>query len=672
MDAISIEEANKIRVAMGMKPLPVPGAPTSTGPVFKDSKKDDGSDEEPASTLETRTAASYDNWKKLQDEAEAKAKREAQKAAIKKAREQAQRFAKLDGQGLGEGEDDVDTKTWLLQSKKRQKKAKKLEEELAERERQALAGAEYTAADLAGVKVGHELNEFGEGEEQILVLKDTAVDDEDEDDQLEAVELKEKENLKEKLESKKRKRVYDPNDVDESGQRSILGQYDEEIEGKKRKVFTLDGQGRTVEEAEMAGQDASELKKGISISLDILKDDTPISDYKDISEVKVRKPKKKKSKTTRKKTIDDDDIFPVAEMDVVVTTTEHDTMEIDAPNSAPVKPKKSTFNESFIDDEDLQANLATQRRAALKKRKKMRPEDIARQLREEESATPDIIQTTEEPEEEPGLVIDETSEFVANLQKPAAPERQRQKSSQPANGTTSMDVDSPLVDVEGNVEMAQSYNEVEDEQERQERAMRSVSADITGNGLEEEATLNKGVGSALTMLKQRGLLKTTDSGDLNAYYRERQRFLADKQNAETQAERLAREQRDRDRKSGRLDQMTPREREEWARRNNTQRDQIESRKMAEIFNKEYKPNVELKYVDEFGRQMNQKEAFKHLSHQFHGKGSGKQKTEKRLKKIEDEKKREAASTLDSSQHTGMTSAQGAQAKKHRQAGVRLQ
>ena len=669
MDAISIEEANKIRVAMGMKPLPVPGTATSTGPVFKDSKKDDGLDEEPASTLETRTAASYDNWKKLQDEAEAKVKREAQKAAIKKAREQAQRFAKLGGKGLGEGE-DMDTKTWLLQSKKRQKKAKKLEQELAERERQALTAAEYTAADLAGVKVGHELNEFGEGEEQILVLKDAAVDGEDEDDQLEAVELKEKEKLKEKLESKKRKWVYDPNDVNESGQRSFLAQYDE-IEGKKRKVFTLDGQGRTVEEAEMAEQDASELKKGINVSLDILKDDTPISDYKDISEVKVRKPKKK-SKTTRKKTVDDDDIFPVAEMDTLVTTTEHDTMEIDASNGALVKPKKSTFNESYIDDEDLQANLATQRRAALKKRKKMRPEDIARQLREEASATPDVMQTTEEPEEEPGLVIDETSEFVANLQKPAAPERQRQKSSQPANGTTSMDVDSPLVDAEGNVEMAQSYNEVEDEQERQERAMRSVSADITGTGLEEEATLNKGVGSALTMLKQRGLLKTADSGDLNAYYRERQRFLADKQNAETQAERAAREQRERDRKSGRLDQMTPREREEWARRNNTQRDQIESRKMAEIFNKEYKPNVELKYVDEFGRQMNQKEAFKHLSHQFHGKGSGKQKTEKRLKKIEDEKKREAASTLDSSQHTGMTSAQGAQAKKHRQAGVRLQ
>jgi U4/U6.U5 tri-snRNP-associated protein 1 len=81
--------------------------------------------------------------------------------------------------------------------------------------------------------------------------------------------------------------------------------------------------------------------------------------------------------------------------------------------------------------------------------------------------------------------------------------------------------------------------------------------------------------------------------------------------------------------------------------------------------------VELKYIDEFGRSMNQKEAFKHLSHQFHGKGSGKQKTEKLLKKIEDEKRREAQSMLDSSQLAGMSGAVGQQSKKQRQAGVRL-
>jgi len=116
--------------------------------------------------------------------------------------------------------------------------------------------------------------------------------------------------------------------------------------------------------------------------------------------------------------------------------------------------------------------------------------------------------------------------------------------------------------------------------------------------------------------------------------------------------------------------MSAREKEDYARSQNNYRDQQESRQLAEHFNKEYKPNVELKYIDDFGRSMNQKEAFKHLSHQFHGKGSGKQKTEKYLKKIEDEKRREAQSTLNASE-VGMSGAVGQQLKKQRQAGVRL-
>ena len=63
--------------------------------------------------------------------------------------------------------------------------------------------------------------------------------------------------------------------------------------------------------------------------------------------------------------------------------------------------------------------------------------------------------------------------------------------------------------------------------------------------------------------------------------------------------------------------------------------------------------------------MNKKEAFRELSHMFHGKQSGKQKVEKKLKKIDQERKREAASSLDA----GVTGADG---RKGRQAGVRLQ
>ena len=50
----------------------------------------------------------------------------------------------------------------------------------------------------------------------------------------------------------------------------------------------------------------------------------------------------------------------------------------------------------------------------------------------------------------------------------------------------------------------------------------------------------------------------------------------------------------------------------------------------------YKPKISLEYVDDEGRKLCPKEAFRYLSHKFHGKGSGKNKTEKRKKKWEEE------------------------------------
>lgn len=50
----------------------------------------------------------------------------------------------------------------------------------------------------------------------------------------------------------------------------------------------------------------------------------------------------------------------------------------------------------------------------------------------------------------------------------------------------------------------------------------------------------------------------------------------------------------------------------------------------------FKPNVKLEYIDDNGHLLTPKEAFRYLSHKFHGKGPGKNKVEKRLKKNEQE------------------------------------
>ncbi|KAI4143081.1 MAG: hypothetical protein L6R39_004713 [Caloplaca ligustica] len=670
-DAISVQEANKIRAAIGLKPLPVPGG--GDGPSFKDGKDDESSsEEEAASTLESRQAQGYDNWKKLQDEQDAKAKREAKNDAIKKARDSARKFTQLEGKGLGEADEatELDTKTWLLQQKKRQRKLererlRRLEKELEEREQ----APEHTAEDLAGVKVAHELGDFEAGE-QILTLKDAAIDEnEEEGDELENQELKEQEALADRLNLKKKKPVYDPHATDEAGGATILKHYDEAIEGQKRKRFTLDGQGSTAEEREAMRQSVGERLKSQPISLDIAKD-IPTSDYKEVGDAKVKKPKKRKTKSTRQRPVDDEDIIPAVAPDRLAAA-DGDGMDVDSgrldPGAAP--PKLATEPTSFVDDDDLQAQLAIQRREALKKRKRTRPEDLARQLREEEEEAKDQMDEVDQAGEG-GLVIDETTEFVANLR--TSPEPQNPRRGEATKPQATIKDESPPADDEHDVEMGGSYNDTPDPEERFKRETSTPAApELTGTGLDEEANVNQGVGATLALLSQRGLIKNAANGDINALHLERQRFLAEKRKREAEAERKARAQRERDRASGKLGRMSARDREEHARWENKQRDQAESRQMAEIFNKEYKPNVELKYVDEFGRAMNQKEAFKHLSHQFHGKGSGKQKTEKHLKKIEDDKRREAMSSLDASQATGMNNAMGATAKKNRQAGVRL-
>ena len=667
---MDIEETNRVRASLGMTLLPVPGG----GPQFKASKGAGSSseeEEEKGSTLESRQAQGYDNWNKLQKEADAKAQREAKNEAIKKARDAARKFSKLEGKGLGEADEkaDLDTKTWLLQQKKRRKRLEKerlakLEKELAERE----DAPEYTAADLAGVKVAHELRDFEGVEEQVLTLKDATIDqNEEEGDELENLDLKEQEALTERLSSKIKKPVYDPHAENEEGGSTILKHYDETIDGKKRKRFTLDGKGASLEEREALKEAVGKKLKSTAISLDILKD-APISDYTEVTEAKIRKPKKKKTQKTRQKANDEDDIFPGETTNGIHENG--DAMDVDASNlQIPKAQANVAESTSFVDDEDLQAVLAVQRRAALKKRKREKPEDIAQRIREE-AATPE----QEAYPEEGGLIIDETTEFVANLarskeEEKARPQAAKARSATPANNEVSHE------DEDGDVDMGQSYNDIEDDEDLEARIKRETSTPaapgMTDTGLDDEATLNQGLGATLSMLSQRGLIKQNKETDINALHRDRQKFLTEKQKREAAVEAKARQQRERDRATGKLDRMSAREREEYARQENKMRDQLESRQMTEIFNREYKPDVQLKYVDEFGRSMNQKEAFKHLSHQFHGKGSGKQKTEKHLKKIDDDKKREAQSTLDSSQATGMNNAMGTTQKKNRQAGVRL-
>ena len=269
MDAATIEETNRIRVSLGMKPLPVPGADNSRS----DESSGSESDTEAPSTLESRQAQAYDNYQKAQEADAAKKRREEKAAAIRKARDNAQRLAVLEGKGLGEADDgaDLDTKAWLLGQKKRQKKiekARKMEEEFAAAEAAAAAAVQYTSKDLAGIKVAHDTSAFLDGNEQILTLKDATIDEnEEEGDELENLDLRDQENLKDQLDLKKKRPGYNPLDEEEE-KGGILAQYDDEINGKKRKKFTLDSSGLIAELSDILGQPADATRKPQAVSLD--------------------------------------------------------------------------------------------------------------------------------------------------------------------------------------------------------------------------------------------------------------------------------------------------------------------------------------------------------------------------------------------------------------------
>ena len=81
---------------------------------------------------------------------------------------------------------------------------------------------------------------------------------------------RDREKLEENLKLKKKKPVYDPNDIDETGERSILAQYDEEISGKKMKRFTLDTVGSSTDIADILAAAPTAKKTLQNLSLDVI------------------------------------------------------------------------------------------------------------------------------------------------------------------------------------------------------------------------------------------------------------------------------------------------------------------------------------------------------------------------------------------------------------------
>lgn len=406
-------------------------------------------------------------------------------------------------------------------------------------------------------------------------------------------------------------------------------------------------------------------------------------------------------------------------------------MDVDGA-SAPRKQieRVSLDDTNLIDDDDLAATLARQRREGAKQRIKelkaraavtpapSNGEDAAIKVEEDGDMTGTRNGGGDDDDDDGDvLVLDDTSEFVRNISHVAAAAQDRAErdaeraarlaaaprpppAASRAGGVESVmpvikreEDDVPLDEVSGGWGAPREDGE-EDEQMmvydpdaapfgHDESSAQPASASVSDLKPEvkyeaedtdalpstgQELLVSRGMASTLSMLRHQGLVKTRTPEDLarEKELKEREAWLAEQRRREHDRERERLESR----KAG--DQKGQQQREY----ENRVREQRDAQASLEAFSN-YKPVVNLTYHDEFGRDMTPKEvrptffppfppsprfprfplsssplftsltlspslsvlqAWKHLSHAFHGHGSGSKKTDKRLKKIENERK----------------------------------
>lgn len=283
---------------------------------------------------------------------------------------------------------------------------------------------------------------------------------------------------------------------------------------------------------------------------------------------------------------------------------------------------------------------------------------VAEERIKEEEEENKIMIKNEDPdhEEEGGLTFDETSEFVQAvgnnpIVKPKS-EPKEPRIPQPAESSRQPSEPRDVPMAAGDValdELEAGEVQVKDEEEDFnmemlddiENAIKQTEAEEQGRGNEPdvgtsgEQSFSSGMASTLNILRQQGILAQPSADQLEREKTQRQRdlWLAE------QRRKVAQRELERLQSRGANKDQAQREYE------NRLREQQEARDNMEAF-KNYKPDVNIVYYDEFGRALTAKEAWKALSHKFHGKGSGKMKTEKRLKKIAEEKKKEAMASGD--------------------------
>ncbi|SAM03536.1 hypothetical protein [Absidia glauca] len=638
-----LEEINAQRATLGLAPI---------------SADVDENGEEVEEIDEDQQA--YDNYQRQKEEQAQAAKKKEILDRIEKSKNRKKQHEKLKGKGLADDDDEEGgALAWIQKSRQREK-------QLAEQRAKALADMDdeqqqqqqrYRASDLRGLKVGHDITDFEEGQETILTLKDRGILDDDEGngdfDELTNVNMEDRERLLKNLDNKKKKPGYNPYDDDEfllgqDEKPSLLPHYDED---KKREGFVLGKQGSistasvaATRQKHQANQPqlsvAEKLKQVQTLDYDKTQG---IKDYYTQDEINLtfKKPKKlKKKKKIRQRTTmaDDGDV-----QDSTAATGDIKQEEEDEPR-APYQP---ALDANFVDDDDLQEALARSRRDANRQKKKllkrMTPEDIARSIVEERTAQEgqqDAADNEADDTNGGGLVLSETTEFLNSVGNvPIYVREQRQNMT--TNSVSPTPDDREDMDDTSRPTKNTTVTDIDEDQSTTppppEHTTAPVEEDVP---VYDEPLVGRGLAATLNLLTQKGLMAKATPAQLarDKQVSEQLRWQAESRKREQQ---LKRQIDQRNKGTGERDRHREYDEDKQKEREGRDLMREHERRMAD-----YKPDVQLGYYDDDGNELSTKEAFRFQSHKFHGKTSGKGKTEKRLQKLDEEKKLNMMSSTD--------------------------
>lgn len=618
-DCLSIDETNKLRAKLGLKPLEVESSSKVSRGQGESSdgntkRKDEWGEfyHKPAANIAEKLQAD-----KLREKFKQNKEKRMLEAKIKRVKP------------LGEEDEFDDISEWVDKNREKEKlkkeaekRSKLLEEmdeqfgvsELIRKETDDGKKKMYTSKNLKGLRVEHDFEKFNEGKTVILTLKDNDVLAED-GDTLVNVNMLDDERYNKNIENRKKNpnhygyNVYE-DDVDEFGQpigRDVLSKYDEEITGPSRKRFTL---GETVEEEQASKRRLLEVKAKLSGSkLETLNDSLlklASDTYTETEMASFKKPKKKKVRKLRQK-LDVKDLLPLADpnpsRDFGSRSGRRHPEDTHTRDDS--SPERLSSDTKMEDDEEDELNQILSKARRLKQTESVIIKSLS------ETVVKNEIKTEYDSGDESNgklfdsITLNATAEFCRTL------------GDIPTYGMSgNRDVDArEMMEFEeengGNGEQVSyepstgTWNSVNPEQERPalDKPLEITEVAI----LDEEPDVGTGMAAALKLALSKGYLEKEESN------RPSNTRMAHLQAKNYSIEDKAHEHDDKF----------------------SRRDRFHAGPISEFKEKDnYKPNVKLEYIDDNGHLLNEKEAFRYLSHKFHGKGPGKNKIEKRLKKNE--------------------------------------